>query len=157
MQIPVNKKAATDAHNYNLHSQFAKDEVLVKECDSFDIAELRAWDEKFKGKTSDQRMKSGQKRPENLKTCKEVDHKEYLIQEWFPTLIQARARGKALNPLGAFEMEHRKDKMGGSRFSYNCKTKISETEKCHASYKIKEILPDQYGNRFGLYGCLKVR
>ena len=73
------------------------------------------------------------------------------IQEWFPTLIQARFRAKALDPFGLLRPKPQGNIESESKVIcfFEC-----VDDKCHAFLKLRKVKPDSKGNSFGIYGCL---
>ena len=76
---------------------------------------------------------------------------ESRIQEWFPTLIRARFRAKALDPFGHLRTKHQD----------NLESEVNDIyflecvdDRCHAFMKLRKVKPDSKGNSFGIYGCL---
>ena len=76
---------------------------------------------------------------------------ESRIQEWFPTLIQARFRAKALDPFGLLRPKSQGNI--GSETRVICFFECVD-DKCHAFLKLRKVKPDSKGNSFGIYGCL---
>ena len=75
---------------------------------------------------------------------------ESMIQEWFPTLLQARFRAKALDPCGLLGSKYH---FHSSEANIICFFKCVD-DRCHAFIKIQKVKPDSKGNSFGIYGCL---
>ena len=73
------------------------------------------------------------------------------IQEWFPTLIQARFRAKALDPFGLLRPKNQSSLESEVRII--CFLECVD-DRCHAFIKIQKVKPDSKGNLFGIYGCL---
>lgn len=73
-----------------------------------------------------------------------------IIKEWFPNVIKARIRGKALDPYGNFN-EINKGSLNENciKITWKCKTKD-----CPAQLQVKAVEKDQDGNGVGLFGCL---
>ena len=76
---------------------------------------------------------------------------ESMIQEWFPTLIQARFRAKALDPFGLLRRKHQENLESEVSVIY-CLECVDD--RCHAFVKLRKVKPDSQGNSFGIYGCL---
>ena len=77
---------------------------------------------------------------------------ESRIQEWFPTLIQARFRAKALDPFGLLRPKNNQRDLK-SEVVIICFLECVD-DRCHAFIKIRKVKPDSKGNSFGIYGCL---
>ena len=76
---------------------------------------------------------------------------ESRIQEWFPTLIQARFRAKALDPFGLLRPKPQGNI--GSESRVICFLEFVD-DRCHAFLKLRKVKPDLKGNSVGIYGCL---
>ena len=76
---------------------------------------------------------------------------ESRIEEWFPTLTQARFRAKALDPFGLLRKKHQGNLESEVSIIYLFKC---GDERCHAFLKLRKVKPDSKGNSFGIYGCL---
>ena len=77
---------------------------------------------------------------------------ESRIQEWFPTLLQARLRAKALDPYGIMKSTSSKGNFasGNVTMFYTCSIPT-----CHAKIMIRNVSPDPEGNPWGLFGCFE--
>ena len=153
-RLTKSKARRGKAQNHEMDSKNVTDEKSSQNgYFSFDKAEFRAWKDKFKGRTMDTPMKStGARRTLTLQHCKKSEHREFRVEEWFGSFLEAKKRAKALNPQGAFKLEQRKDKdkgEDGDRLSYICPERG-----CHAHYTLKVVDPDKDGNRFGIYGLV---
>jgi hypothetical protein len=118
----------------------------------FSHEDLRAFSERFQGKTNPNFLLSRDKRClEKLATNKCKDFlcpSEKFVKEWFPTVLQAKIRAVALDPYGLFKFDC--STTGGYySASYRCKN-----ENCHAKLLICKVNPDPEGNDWGIYGCL---
>ena len=118
----------------------------------FSHEDLRAFSERFQGKTNPNFLLSRDKRClEKLATNKCKDFlcpSEKFVKEWFPTVLQAKIRAVALDPYGLLKFDC-STKNGRYSASYKCKN-----ENCHAKLLICKVNPDPDGNDWGIYGCL---
>ena len=80
---------------------------------------------------------------------------ESRIQKWFPTLIQARFRAKALDPFGLLRPKNHQRNLE-SEVRIICFFEWVD-DKCHAFLKLWKVKPDSKGNSFGIYGCLTLQ
>ena len=118
----------------------------------FSHEDLKAFSERFQGKTNPNFLLSRGKRClEKLATNKCKDFlcpSEKFVKEWFPTVLQAKTRAVALDPYGLLKFDC-STKNGHYSASYRCKN-----ENCHAKLLICKVNPDPDGNDWGIYGCL---
>ena len=81
--------------------------------------------------------------------CSDPEHDtDCKIKEWFDCISNGRMRAKALNSFGYF-IESPKSCQGVTWYYYSC-----FEEECSAKVTLREVVPDNNGNKFGLYGCI---
>ena len=73
---------------------------------------------------------------------------EFQFKEWFPSMLKARIRIRAMDPFGLMSENWAKTQNNEISLIYKCKD-----ENCHASIAIRKVIPDSAGNSYGFYGC----